>query len=154
MSWGLADVRHRRRGDRGRITKAAFKGLMILGTLGIVGLYGYQVGSGVSEKERASFEREVNRMTGEMAAAAPVRAAQEVRLRQLELALDGATARYRRDVPTAAEVEIVRQARRRIESGVPVARIASIVAAAPPEERCEPALETRCIALATTDSLS
>lgn len=154
MNRGLADVRRRRRGDRGRIARAAFKGLLFLGALGVAGVYGFFVGQGLWDKERAMLERDITRLSGELAAAEPVRAAQENRLHELELALDAATARYQREVPTAAEADILREARRRIEAGIPASRIASIIAAAPPEERCEPALETRRFALSTADNPS
>jgi hypothetical protein len=152
MNRGLADVRRRRQGDRGRIAKAAFKGLLFLGGLAVVGIYGYLVGRGLSEEERASLETEVTRLSGELAVMTPARAAQEEKLHELELALDAANTRYKRDVPTTAEAEILRQARRRMDAGIPAPRIASIVAAAPAEERCDTAVETKRIAISITDA--
>ena len=151
MNRGLAEGRRRRRGDRGRIIKSALRGLLLLAVLGIIGAYGYQVGLGLLAEERDTLGREVARLTGDMAAGASARAAQDERLHQLELEVEAEKARYRRDVPGAAELEILRQARRRLEAGIPAARLASVIAAIPAEERCEPALETRRVAIATAD---
>ena len=130
MNRGLAEGRRRRRGDRGRAIRATLKGLGLFAILGAIAAYGYYVGRGLSDQERQALEREVGRLVNVAADVGAMRITLENRVQELETELAAERARYRRDVPTQVEAEIVRQARRRLDAGVAPARIAAVIGAA------------------------
>jgi hypothetical protein len=135
MTLGLSDYSRRRRSGRswGVLLKWAFVFIVIGGA----GLYSYEIGGALATQEVKLREQEIARIAGENAALRMDLAGLEETVRQRETELAEWRARYARNVPAEDISALLTLIDQRLESGMPIERLETVIGAAHVDPPCD-----------------
>jgi hypothetical protein len=137
MSLGLSESRNRRKRRRQVVVGLVQSGLVIAVALG-VGFWARDIGTEIARRDVATLETRLSDVTSEAATLRSEIVGLKAALRAEKDRVAEWRERYEKDVPSTAEAEILAAARARIAGGVPVARLASVVAMAHDDVECTP----------------
>lgn len=134
MSLGLHETRLRR---RRRFRWAVVKWGITLGAVLAAGIFAYQTGSSLAEREVISLNREIDTLRDK--AAELQRQNTELRANEilLEQRLQEAQARYDKDVPSGRLAALLGQLQNKLSDGVTYDRLAFLIASADNPRECE-----------------
>ncbi len=134
MSLGLHETRLRR---QRRVRWAIAKWVITLALILSAGVFAYQTGTGLAEREVIGLNREIETLSDK--AAALQRDNTELRANEILLQerLREANARYERDVPTGRMAALLGQLQAKLDKGVTLERLEFLVASADNPRDCE-----------------
>ena len=138
MSLGLHETRTRR---KRRIRWVAAKWLMALALIVAAGVFAYQTGSGLAEREVRNLSREIADLTAKAEELQAQNTDLQANVILIERRLDEAQARYDKDVPTGRMAGLLERLETKLEAGVTVDRLQFLIDSADNPRDCaaEPA---------------
>ncbi len=134
MSLGLHETRQRR---QRRVRWAIAKWVISLGLIVAAGVFAYQTGTGLAEREVIGLNREIETLSDK--AAALQRDNTELRANEIlaQKRLREAQARYDKDVPTGRMAALLGQLQAKLDKGVKLERLEFLIASADNPRDCE-----------------
>lgn len=142
MSLGLSENRNRARRRR-QVTGFIFRwGLVLAVGLG-VGLWAKSIGTEIATQDVRILEERLSEITTESTTLRSEIAGLKAALRSERDRVDEWRERYETDVPSAQEAEILAAARTRIEAGISLERLTTVVGLARDDVSCVPLGETK-----------
>lgn len=138
MSLGLHETRSRR---KRRVRWAVAKWVLALALIVAAGVFAYQTGTGLAEREVRSLSREIAALTARAEELQAQNTDLQANVILVDRRLEEAQARYKKDVPTGRMAELLDRLEAKLKAGVSLDRLQFLIDSADNPRDCaaEPA---------------
>ncbi|MFQ6017253.1 MAG: hypothetical protein ACE5KF_03590 [Kiloniellaceae bacterium] len=140
MTLGLHE---HRRGRRRRTRWTAFKWTVVSSAVVAAGVFAYETGTTLAQREVAELGREIDELSARIDALEKQNTGLRAKVILAEQRLGEARARYRKDVPSGRLAALLGQIQRKLDAGVEPGRLEFLISAAENPRTCDDAPVTK-----------